>query len=570
MVKNLKENLDRIFIAFHSLDHFKGRVLLFLISYSFLLFFGSYRLGVGALLALGILSFVDLSKIKTYNFVEKLFEGDDIEKAISDIKKLNQCLEASGIGIFNWNFEEEEFYWTDLSAQIFGQDAGYKPANLEEFWNLISEQDQEIVKINFQVAMNNRKPFYAEFSVLKKDGTTVWISLNGKIFYEDNLAVSFSGTFTQNDISEERSIQSENHFQEITDSVPQLIWVTNADGKTEYYNKRWVEYTGVDIEMSHYASWKDILHPDDVSMAASAWEKSLKTGEIFDIEYRLKSKADNSYRWFQARGVAIKSKDGEKIKQWFGICNDIHDLKQMQAQLADTLVSRDQFLSLASHELRTPLTALRLQANLLEFSVRNQNTNVLSFESLKRMAVTTDRQVTRLAKLVDDLLDISRIKLDRFSLDPSPNDINDIVKDCIDRVSFAYDEAKVKPPMFTPSEKAIGYWDRMRIEQVVQNLLTNALRYGRKNDVEIALQIQNQSICLSVKDRGIGISDQHIDKIFDLYYRGVGDEEENGLGLGLFIVKKIVEAHKGSIKVRSKPNEGSEFFVELPLDFRTR
>lgn len=566
-MKILKHNLDKMTLLLESMDQKSYRIMVLLVAYFILLFINPYKIGVEILIAFIALSFIDLKKIKNYNFVEKLFEDDDIEQAEKKIKGMYRSLDAVGIGIYEWNFEEEKFYWSDLSAKILGQDKDKVPKKLDEFWSLIYEKDQNCVKEAFNRALINREPFFVDFKVARADGSFIEVNLRGKIIFNSTGSPAvFTGSLIEGRVRQNALLQTEAHFKEVTDSVPQLIWVARADGRMEYFNQRWIEYTGVDVQNSQDLAWEDIVHIDDVEASRSVWQRCLRTGESFEMEYRLKSKT-NVYRWFKSLGVAIRDREG-RISQWFGTCTDIHELKQIQSQLAETLASRDHFLSLASHELRTPLTALRLQANLLDFSLKNEGSNILTREGLERMAIVTDRQVTRLAKLVDDLLDISRIKLDRFTLDPSTYEINDIIKECIDRMSFAYEEAKVKPPIFKSQERVVGYWDRMRLEQVIQNLLTNALRYGRKSEVEIFLEVSKQSIILSVKDQGIGIADYHINKIFELYYRGVGDDEESGLGLGLYLVKKIVEAHKGQVTVQSELNQGSVFCIELPLDFR--
>lgn len=374
---------------------------------------------------------------------------------------------------------------------------------------------------------------------------------------------SFIEKLLEGDDIDKKLVESENRFKQLADSVPQLIWVTNSKGEIDYYNQRWIDYTGVDKDIN--SKWEDVVYLDDIERSSVAWATSLKLGTPFEVEYRLKSKVTQTYRWFTTRAVPIKDESGH-ILRWFGTCTDIHELKTTQEQLADALSSRDRFLSLASHELRTPLTALRLQSNLLAFGLKNDDSRILSKVGLQNMASLTDRQVTRLAKLVDDLLDISRIKLNKFTLSPEQVNATEIIFECLARLESSYQEAKAPLPILKSEVPITGFWDRLRIEQVIQNLLANALRYGRKNPVYIDLSLEENNIKITIEDQGIGISEDDKNKIFDLYYRGVGDEEETGLGLGLYIAKEIVEAHKGKISVQSELGKGSTFFVQLPVN----
>jgi signal transduction histidine kinase len=188
-----------------------------------------------------------------------------------------------------------------------------------------------------------------------------------------------------------------------------------------------------------------------------------------------------------------------------------------------------------------------------------------STERIQKFVEQTLRQVNRLSRLVDDMLDISRIQTKKLALIPEQVNLCELVQDVVDRLSDQFVSVGGEPPSLILCEQAVGNWDRMRIEQVVINLLTNALRYGRGKRVEVRIQVEGGSAHLFVKDQGIGISKEAQTKIFDRFERAVSSNEVSGLGLGLYISRQIVEAHGGTIRVESELGQGATFEVVLPL-----
>lgn len=564
MLNHIKNNFLRFVTKDDDSYQRYYRFFVLLLSYLMLIFFNSYKIGIDIFIILFFLSFVDLRKIKNYNFIEQLFEGEEADRKIERTKQqLSMILDYNNLGFIHWEPIDEKLLLLGKAAELCQSKNGQSPKTIEELWHVIYELDRQEIKAAFDKAKEETGQFHFKFRIENSSDGLIWLEMKGNFLSKENKEQPAFLGIVKNVASEKNATQpihNEERFKELADSVPQLIWVADPNGKIEYYNQRWINYTGVNVGTA--VSWSDVVHIEEAEKSSQIWNHSLKNGSEFEVEYRLKSRLEGSYKWFKARGVPIKNDKGE-IVRWFGTCTDIDELKTTQQQLGEALKARDQFLSLASHEIRTPLTALRLQSNLLTFGIANKDIKILSEESLKMMSVNVDRQVTRLAKLVDDLLDISRIKLEKFSLDRNASDLNDIICECIERVQgYCY---QTEPKfIFLPTDKINVFLDRLRMEQVIQNLLENAIRYGRKNPIEVSVEQHSQTVKIFVKDQGIGIDDVHKDKIFDLYFRAVGDEEESGLGLGLYIAKKIVEAHNGEISVQSKKGEGSIFCVELP------
>lgn len=226
--------------------------------------------------------------------------------------------------------------------------------------------------------------------------------------------------------------------------------------------------------------------------------------------------------------------------------------------------ARDEFLSVAAHELRTPLTAMVLHIQTLGRSLRRETKKPFSLSDAIHKIDAAEQQLARLTRLIDALLDVSRIAARRLTLDMSEVDLSEIVREVSSR--FAEISAQEGTPITLNAETpVIGTWDPLRIEQVVTNLVSNALKYGRGHSVEITTRIEESTAHLFVRDHGIGIAEEHLARIFDRFERAVSSTSYAGLGLGLYITQQIVAAHGGGIEVQSKLGEGTEFHVWLPL-----
>jgi signal transduction histidine kinase len=228
-------------------------------------------------------------------------------------------------------------------------------------------------------------------------------------------------------------------------------------------------------------------------------------------------------------------------------------------RLREALRIRDDFLSVASHELRTPLTSLQLAIQGLS---RRLGTDVAP--PIERNLALSVRQLRRLGGLVGLLLDVSRIRAGRLELDRHLIDLRDIVRESAAQLAEDFSRSGSELTV-RGAEPVIGFWDASRMEQLSINLLTNAIKFGDRKPVEVTIEKTKGLARLEVKDRGIGMSSEVQERIFQRYERGVSARHYAGLGLGLYIVRTIVEAHGGRVSVKSSVGHGSTFTVELPL-----
>jgi PAS domain S-box-containing protein len=344
----------------------------------------------------------------------------------------------------------------------------------------------------------------------------------------------------------ELRLAGERHFRNLADAVPHIVWTAAADGTVDYFNRRWFEFTGLSIEQSA-RTWFGAVHPDDVETCRLAWENARLKAEECRLELRLRA-ADGRYHWHVARAIPEKGARGAVVS-WVGSFTDIEQQK-------DVLRGRDEFLSVASHELRTPLSSLQLLVALLL-------KKPLSPDEAKAKLENASRQIDRLVRLIAELMDVSRITAGSLSLEPAEVDLSAVARDVVSRLS----EDAVKACCEIDAKLAVPVplkLDRTRMDQVITNLLTNAMKFGAGKPIEVSVEPTAAGGRLIVRDHGIGVPPEDTNRIFERYVRGASAKAFGGIGLGLYIVRQIVLAHGGTIRVESEPGAGSTFIVELP------
>ncbi|MCM2277867.1 MAG: CHASE domain-containing protein [Oligoflexia bacterium] len=229
---------------------------------------------------------------------------------------------------------------------------------------------------------------------------------------------------------------------------------------------------------------------------------------------------------------------------------------------------RDNFISIASHELKTPLTTLALQNQIARRYVSNGSVEA-RLEHYERIMGVYEGQVRRLVRLVEDMLDATRLKIGKLELSREEIDLADLAREVMDRLSNEFRAAGCETS-FRAKGPVRGTWDRFRLDQVVTNLLTNAIKYGAGKPIEVSVEARPRSAILKVSDQGIGIAPENRERVFERYERAISSRNISGLGLGLYIAREIVEAHGGKVRLESEEGKGSTFIVELPSDVTAR
>lgn len=243
------------------------------------------------------------------------------------------------------------------------------------------------------------------------------------------------------------------------------------------------------------------------------------------------------------------------------------DKAKLYREAQEAIRERDEFLAIASHELRTPLTSILLNLQLVLRKIRNTPKDKLKMDYIVKMMEYSETQSFKLSRLINDLLNISVVSSGRLKIEKENMDFIELVKNVLNKYNSQLTTTKVNLKFNSNGLKAIyGIWDKVRLEQVISNLVSNAIKYGRGNSVTLNLYKNNNEVIFEVKDKGIGVSKDQQKYLFEKFSRAVSDREYKGLGVGLYISKQIVEAHGGSIDVKSQKNKGSTFRVALPTN----
>lgn len=357
---------------------------------------------------------------------------------------------------------------------------------------------------------------------------------------------------------------SEAKFRTIANAMPQMVWSTLPDGAHDYFNQQWYDFTGVPDGSTDGIGWNDVFHPDDQARAWALWNHSLATGEVYEIQYRLRHRS-GQYRWTLGRALPVRNQF-DQIVRWMGTCTDIHDQKLGEELLKRESERKDEFLAMLAHELRNPLAPISTAAQMLKVPS-------LSEARVRQAGDIITRQVKHMTSLVDDLLDLSRITRGLVQIAHEDVDLKLVLNNAVEQALPLIHARKHELSIRMSPAMAFARGDKNRLVQVVANMLNNAAKYTPQNGlIELVLTVEDQQAVICVSDNGSGISADLLPCIFDLFTQGerTPDRAQGGLGLGLSLVKNITVLHGGQVAAQSDgAGLGSTFTVTLPLVERT-
>lgn len=339
-----------------------------------------------------------------------------------------------------------------------------------------------------------------------------------------------------------------NEIRFLADAMPQKVWTAKPDGDIEYFNVQWSAYTGLSTTETVHNAWAKVIHPDDIGETIKRWNHCLDSGSDFEIQHRIMGK-NMEYCWHLTRAKAQRDTDAN-ILLWVGTSTDIEEQKKLEHK-------KDEFIGIASHELKTPLTSIKAYVQLLK---RTED------PALSKIYIEkANTYIDKLQGLISELLDVSKIQSGKLELNEEIFDYESLLHDTIEGMQYIQRSHKIikkgdEAPKFVKADKG-------RIEQVIINLIDNAVKYSPDSDkIIITTAISGGHVITSIQDFGIGIPNDQRDKIFDRFFR-VNNLKPTfaGLGIGLYICSEIVRRHEGKIWVESEVNNGSTFNFTLPL-----
>jgi PAS domain S-box-containing protein len=360
--------------------------------------------------------------------------------------------------------------------------------------------------------------------------------------------------------TEEALRESHRLYRAVGESIDYGVWICDAAGRNVYCSDSFLRLVGMTQEECSEYGWFDTLHPEDLDETLAAWHECVENGCGWDREYRVRGK-DGRWHPVLARGVPVRDDRGE-ITSWAGINLDIGRLKQVENDLREADRRKDEFLATLAHELRNPLAPI---ANLLEIMKRSNDDPAVTHDA----RITMERQIRHLVRLIDDLMDLSRINRNQLELRLEEVDLARVLADAVE-VSRPHCEASEHRLVTSvPATPIRLRADPTRLAQIFGNLLNNACKYtppGGK--IELEVECANEEALIRVRDDGIGIPRAMLERVFDIFSQVDRAQEgaEGGLGIGLSLVKWFVEMHGGTVTAHSDGiGRGSEFRVRLPV-----
>lgn len=550
---------------------------------------------------------------------EKVETHNQLQKSILDRKRfedrLSMAVKVGKVGIWEWIPGSKEVYFDETIQTIYGLELEDSKISLKEYLGSVHPDDRDLLLQQVKESQEEKRPYLIEHRIFRKDGELRWIQEAGTtIFNQEGKPVLMMGTCSditnkkvaaldQRYLSEASEILSRSfNFQENVQTM--------ADHSIEYFCD---------------ACIVDQLKPDGSieRIVVSARDQKVKE-RIKDIQVKYPQRYGHDHFLFntlvtgktyfledvQTTWSALREKHGEEYVQDLSFVNprgiisarlkgrdsllgtitfmtlegSTHSFSERHKHLAEEIAyrtsmslensllylhsqeaikSRDEFLSIASHELKTPLTSLTLQNQMRKRQLDKGEGHSFEEAKFRKMIEADDRQLRRINRLIDDMLDIARIRAHRLTIHKEVFDFGPFVTDVVERVAPQMEAAGCSFTLKLCEDVQIEA-DIYRIEQVIVNILTNALKYGAGRPIRIELEKFNYKVRLLVHDEGPGINPEDSERIFQRFERATHGREISGLGLGLYISRQIVQQHDGALYVVSERGKGSTFVMELP------
>ncbi len=530
---------------------------------------------IGTLVATALLMITGVSLRRE---IAKQLAGE--QKLRAREQELRLALGASQAGLWFWDLRTKEVTWSDENYAVFGFAPGAAPPTYELWTNCLHSEDRERVERELNTALAEHKEFKTEHRVVWPTGEVRRILVRGTSQYDrSGQPISMSGinvdvtAFRQ---AEESLYESEERFRQIAENIDAVLWIRNLNtGKLEFFSSGSERLWGIPAEslMTGAQEWNEYIHPDDRTQVGTLIQEQMTTGS-WDTEYRILT-PEGRLRWVRERAFAVKDRAGV-TRRIVGFSVDTTERKQAEeikaalfareqearAQAEAANRTKDEFLAIVSHELRSPLNAMLGWARVLRSDGVDQHTHDHALQVIEQSAEMQSR-------LIEDLLDSARIASGKLRIETRPVNLLPTIRAAIDTVFPDAERNGVQMEAELDTSEGIVVGDAERLQQIVWNLLANAVKFtptGGK--ITIRLQHETPWAVITVRDTGRGIKAEDLPHIFGRFRQADSSDTRRagGLGLGLSLVKNLVELHGGLISAESGgENKGSLFTVRLPL-----
>lgn len=504
-------------------------------------------------------------------------------------EKLELIIEASDLGVFDVNLKTEEVIVSDRCYEILG----FPDKSHLSRYDLITNHHPDDLKIRtkaFEDAYETGTLHY-QSRVIYKDDSLHWIDAKGKVYYdEQNQPQRMLGTVR--DITEERTFQQqllerEEKFRLLADSLPQHVWTSDPQGNMNYFNQSVFEYSGLTLDQINKNGWLQIVHPDEREENMKQWSEAVNSGNDFLMEHRFR-KHNGDYRWQLSRAIPQKDKD-DTIKMWVGSSTDIQEQKMFTTELENKVRLRTRelqqknidlermnkelqsFVYISSHDLQEPLRKIQtFSSRILETEYERLS------ENAKKHFSRMQKSAHRMQNLIQDLIAYSRINVQESKFETI--DLLEVMDDIKETLSEELEQNDVSLQLHNICDVKII---PVQFKQVIHNLISNSIKFAKATHpliIEINCDVVNGQLAgvdtlskhkhyshIQFSDNGIGFEPQYNQKIFEVFQRLHSKDDYIGTGIGLAIVKRIIENHEGVILANGCLGEGSVFDIYIPV-----
>ncbi|RKH02158.1 ATP-binding protein [Corallococcus carmarthensis] len=469
---------------------------------------------------------------------------------------------ATKDAVWDLDLRTQQLTWSEGIYTLFGYAAGEVPPGLDWWTDAVHPEDREqaVESLHAIADAPGGSDWRAEYRFRRRDGTYAQVEDRGWVVRDAaGTAVRMVGAMqdvTLRKAADAALRRSEEEFRTLAEALPEAVFVTTPDGAFTYVNAVLSEQTGLSAEVLLDRGYRRVIHPDDMAPSGELWAEALKRGERFQTEHRVLYR-DGQYRWHLVRALSVKDAEGRVLK-WVGTSMDVHELRQAQAQQQQRADFEQQLIGIVSHDLRNPVSAILLGAASL---MRREELDDRSTKAVSRIQSAAERA----HRMIRDLLDFTQARLGGgLRIQRRASDLHEIVDGVLEEIDATHPDREIRRRR---SGSGLGDWDPDRLGQMAQNLVTNALKYSpRDTPVLVETHGGGEAVTLSIHNEGPPIPPGRLSQLFQPLQRASGevDNSSRSIGLGLYIVKQLVEAHGGTVTVTSTADAGTTFTVRLP------